>query len=1134
MATITQALVDGASTGAGVNPAWNSITRTVTDTDANTEWGAGTYDFVSFVYTACDQGNITGAIFNDCTFTGNNVFPMRMNSATALNQGQFNRCVFINAGGTANGETLFGEFAGTQFVTSRDSEWIAFGDDGAFPRRWSFALNNVNATLINPTFNDSFITDSFVGPINFGWNHDGTTRANATDGLQRFSIRNQQTAERWCAYVQGTFAAGTYTDDINDATAGVHYNTNLGGTVDIYTINQVFQNWSTTANGTSTYVINALTAGAAKTFHEGYTWNPRFISAGTVADFITDAVILSIPAGVTAFTLDLDNIDQSALPPAFTGGSWVGNEGNVLFLETDSATSSNTANTTVDKCLDANGDLIATYVVTPRVKSFTNVGGTTTTALNLFESYTGGVEGDFVAASTSDTFFAADGNLAGETLAANLGAAQAAITDDSGLIYPSLKSVWYYGTVDEDYEPTIPLGVFTTTKTLDLGAAQNSYVAGALGLRTAAIITASDDVNGISASTITIAGRGFNGIAINGATTGDFGAITNNSNIVTTDAAAQTVASIGGSNFNTQGAVTVTTNVNGSTFTTGGDTTISGNAEDSNIDSGGTLTIAGTSIENMIESDSHCTITGAASTTAITSGARIQLDGGSTDVTGTSSGHFDVNAGTHTRLTANTLGTSDLRANGALVILEDCDLTSLDLINISNATVNEGSLTAPTINCDSTNLTQTVSNVDISATNLNNCTAGRFTTGMVYGANTAGGTLNINFTSVAANVTVDDVLGTGWSIFTDEVTGDRDTVIINSTTAVSIQVEDVANAPFQAGTNVTLVEEDLIIRIQAGVAQRNFAYRLQFGTTQATAANSALAKTFGVVDIATELTNGVFEISLSSTEIGTGNQYFLTVTGPDLVEIRTGGETFESGASRDYTLQMNPTFNLNAAGNPGVTVNAAMTTDTVLQVNVNSGIQLTGSILNASMGALKNNQVYCDFISRNGTDYAINFPTAVNTQFVRNTADDIGINFIIQQQTAGDAAMQGAQFVTTIGDNPELLSAGTQGTFDVATLTYLPATSFQAIFVTPNIGDYTPAGGGAATMLALGIIAIADLTIDYEQLGVAAEDGALSAFATAGVATTEGQQDLANRIFKSSQKIPAPNGTGTTADPIQS
>ena len=60
-----------------------------------------------------------------------------------------------------------------------------------------------------------------------------------------------------------------------------------------------------------------------------------------------------------------------------------------------------------------------------------------------------------------------------------------------------------------------------------------------------------------STAVVTIDGTGFNGIAFSGNTTGNFGAISNGANINTTETDAITVASINGSTFATDGALTI-------------------------------------------------------------------------------------------------------------------------------------------------------------------------------------------------------------------------------------------------------------------------------------------------------------------------------------------------------------------------------------------------------------------------------------------------------------------------------------------------------------------------------------------------------------------------------------------------
>ena len=575
MGFITQALVANTTNTVSGSLTWNPTTRNVIDTDPTTSWEAGTYTSIQFIYTATQSPtNLNGVIFNECIFTPDNVIGLRFSGALST----FNNCVFQFSGtGDATAASLFGNFEGSQGSVLSGCTWLTFGEFNSLPRQWSIALQSVDATVTNPSFSNSFLTDVSTGAVNFGWAHDATIRANA-DFVQRFSIRNQQASQAWSAYVQGSFADGNYTIDETDANAGSHYSSGSGGNRIVYTINQTFADWDTSTEGQETYVISATAAANAAVFNDGYAWNPRFIQSGTADTIISDASILSIPAGVDAFTLDLDNFDQGVALPSFTGGAWSGNEGNVLFMRSGTGTSSATVLTTVDKALNEDGTLNADYVVSPRVKSYTHLASTVTSELDLFESYSGGVEGTFVMAESSDVFFPLDVNLNNVILPLNSSTAAGASVPSSGNMYPAIKGVWYYGSLDEDFEPRVVNGVFTTGKTLALGST-NTYTGAALTLNTTAVLSSSNNVTGISATTIDIGGTGFNGMTINGETTGDFGAITNGSNINITNISATTVGSIENSTFSSAGNITLNGNVTESNVSSIGDIILSSSTE---------------------------------------------------------------------------------------------------------------------------------------------------------------------------------------------------------------------------------------------------------------------------------------------------------------------------------------------------------------------------------------------------------------------------------------------------------------------------------------------------------------------------------------------------------------------------
>ena len=256
---------------------------------------------------------------------------------------------------------------------------------------------------------------------------------------------------------------------------------------------------------------------------------------------------------------------------------------------------------------------------------------------------------------------------------------QAAVTSANN-IYPNVKRARWENKFAENMEPTIVNGVFTTTKTLELGTT-NSYAAGAIGINTGAVITATDEVTGIASSSTNIDGTGFSGITINGATTGNIGALTNNTSITTTNAAAQTVVSIDNSSLISTGALTITGAASESTIqSTGGTLRVMGVSTDNDIDAGGTVRIDGYTTRGTINNTA----------------GQIDLFGGGEDTVTVSTGHTDIEpvvGEEYTRINSTaTTGNSDVRAQNTTLI--DCVFTASRDVLLTGANVSGGTYTA--------------------------------------------------------------------------------------------------------------------------------------------------------------------------------------------------------------------------------------------------------------------------------------------------------------------------------------------------------------------------------------------------------------------------------------------------------
>ena len=352
------------------------------------------------------------------------------------------------------------------------------------------------------------------------------------------------------------------------------------------------------------------------------------------------------------------------------------------------------------------------------------------------------------------------------------------------------------------YPMNIVLSATAPTETGNITFAENGY---GIGLLSNNIIEVAVHTSGLSAlandilnndptrvQTIEFGGRGVDGIIYSGSTTGNFGAITNGTNITSTDATSRTVASMdsstidftGGLNFaGTVNNSTITSdgvvaslanvavtgsNVNCSVATLAGATTNSTFVATSGIlsteetsgntfTSGGAVTLGGTSTDDTV-SGITITLSGQSNNTAITATGNITASQDVTDGTWTTSGNITVQNETITNLTATTTGTGDLFLNGSTI--SGGTFVSADNCNLSQgASTNGTSVTA----ADNMNVDGTGTHTDstLISDNINNASSGQFVSGMTFGP--SGSSQNINFNNLSGTTTLDAILGTGWN-----------------------------------------------------------------------------------------------------------------------------------------------------------------------------------------------------------------------------------------------------------------------------------------------------------------------------------------------------------------------------------
>ena len=741
-------------------------------------------------------------IFTDCNWedSGNQTTAQSDALGTiGIKTYTFTRCLMVTVTGQ---ETGFGESGGsrTNVLNLIDCVFAGYGDSKWFINVAGVAGVALPGTqLKNTALNTTSTGISFNGLV-----FDGSVR-NTAHNTNGYTVRCVGGGDRVPTNFLTNFSIGDLGQyNVGESTTGraatftSHSSWNFADD-SLYLINNQYQ----FANaGDTSFVIFASGTGSIA-FKESYHWRPSFVrpdqTTATDIKFIdmlsttgTDVIVQQMPttteSGSTALTTVASNNDLY-LP------------GYVIEVAVGEATDTTQAVTAAQQ-FDAGTEahsLKNQFVITPFAKSFTDI-----VPIEVTSQVTDFTTDPTTFAVTSQAHAipsAADLFLNGKTVTTALDPVASAAD-----LYPQVKSTWYSSTANDTLEVfglSIVNGILTTTKSITLGSA-STYTPTALGFNCANVISATDTVTGIAGSTIEIDGTGFNGITINGATTGDWGALTGSSSITTTNTAAQTVASI-----------------NDSELTSSGQITVSGTSTDGDITTTG--------------SGDHIIVTGKATRGTLRSGARVQLDGGSEDVTANTTGHLDVNAGTHDRLTATTLGTSNVRADGAGVELNDCTLTAGGTMQLQDVTggtyvstgamtvasIDGGTFTAPTVtlggagtngilNGNVTALNRTLTNMTIGAGTHNLASSdmigGQLSGTVDLGDGTLTGLVTLNNPTVTTTLT--DL--TGFSTVGN--------LTLTAATPLIVQVTDEQSANWTAGTNITFsIDYTLDITRTAGL-----------------------------------------------------------------------------------------------------------------------------------------------------------------------------------------------------------------------------------------------------------------------------------------------------------------------------
>ena len=533
------------------------------------------------------------------------------------------------------GQGTTGNISNNNFVAiGNGTSWFV-NHQGAI--QVAFAGNRFTQGVFNSSAEVAFIGGAF----------DGTTRTHL-GGAYTFR-RNNTTAANvaWTMLHGNTFAGTDYLEVAGtevDQASIYQTNINRNGVTEYSLNNRVESTVMSTQNARNNRDVD---------FVEGYTWNPSYIDAGTAAD-ITDVYVSGLPATTR---LPQATVDFTTDPALATNG--LSSTTGYIFVtgaETLAATNADRV-VVMPKARNLDGSIVTASTL--RLKSFTHLLDTTTDTQINDIAETVSNTGDAWGYQNSHTFAAASDPSVGSYI---LSTVPSQVGDGSDL-YPSAKKQWVEGTtIDENFGVTISGSTLITTKNIILGD-DNVYTPTDITFNIPSVLTASPTIGDLSATSINVNGKGLNGITINGLTDGNFGALSNNANVTTTDTEDQTVVSIDSSTLISAGQVTVSGTSNNGTITTSG-------------------------------GSNHTILTGKATGGTYTSAAQVQVNGGSENATANAGGHLII-AGVNENLTGTSSNASEIRAAGSGTELNGCTLTGgrLELRDVVGGTYTSASAT---------------------------------------------------------------------------------------------------------------------------------------------------------------------------------------------------------------------------------------------------------------------------------------------------------------------------------------------------------------------------------------------------------------------------------------------------------
>ena len=1001
---------------------------------------------VRFVHQGYDNAAVTSIAdynFTDCSWEDSG--DVSLAASNALGAGgvknyNWTRTLFVS---TTNQDTAFGE-SGTTYtnnVAVTDCIFAGYGNS-----KWFINLAGVDASALPGTQLKNTGVNTPSRGISFnGLSFDGSVRA---EGHNRngYTVRCVGgTANRSNNFMTNFQVGdlGQYNEGNSSTPQGTFSSHSSWATSDnIYLINNQYQYAQVTPAGDTAFTI--FSSGGDATFREAYHWRPSFVrpdqTTATDIKFIdmlsttgADVLVKQMPLSSESSDTNLTDVasNNDLYLPGYVVEVANGVSGDATLavtaaLQFDAGTNTHT--------------LKGQFVITPFAKSFTDI-----VPIEVTSQVTEFTTDPATFAVTSQVHAipsASDLNLNGKTVTTALEVANSASD-----LYPQAKATWYNsaaaGTL-EAFEPTIANGILSTNKTIVLGDG-SAYGADAIGFNVGPVIASSLTIREIDAASIEIAGRGFNGITIAGATTGNFGALSNGADIETSNTAAHTIVSMDSSTFNATGA----SNLN-----------ITGNSASSIITTLGNIDIDGTSTSDELNGV-DINIDGATDDADINATGNVTIEavtGSQTTVDGVNITTGAVTGGTYTSTGTTSISSADggvFNSTGNFTSTGSFD--NATLIGSANAlldsTVSSSTVTANNIdlNGDATNTTFT-GNMFAEGRTLTGVTLGAGTHDLratTFSGGTLTGTVDLGSGNLTNNVTLlNPTITTTLTDITAWSTNESAATIVSATANTMISVTQSQAEAWTAGTNVTFVTPDLIITVDSSNITNPF-YSLYVGDTFVS--SGAYTSAFTITQL----------------QIGSGDWTLAVVAADGVEQIFTGNY---AGGSQTVTPANNPLFNATGTSDVGsLSINSGSNASQFL-INIGTGAALAASEVNTSFFSFKSSTQYATYI--------MGVYRSEGTIF-RKTLSSTGLTDVVFLNDGTNTV--GLVVTAGSGAAAPLIQNGRY--YNGTSVVDLEAeeTVFNTAVVTPLSGSLNI--GGSTSTVNLGVVPIPGTQIDYNNVG---------------------------------------------------